>query len=66
MSAPMKLTPDQLRSLAEALDRLTDITAKTGVEFGSYGQLSANIGDNCELSVTHDGERYIINDVNGY
>lgn len=30
------MTADDLRALAEALDRLTDIAAKTAVEMGGY------------------------------
>lgn len=35
MSA-MSVTADDLRALAEALDRLTDVAVKTSVEMGGY------------------------------
>lgn len=64
MSAPMKLTPEQLRQLATALDGLTEITRETDVSFTSYGDLQAEIGGS-SLSIRHDGERYIVDDRNG-
>lgn len=64
MSAPLKLDPEQLRNLATALDELTETTKKTGVNFSSYGQLSAEIGDS-NLRLYHDGQRYIVDDYSG-
>lgn len=64
MSAPLKLDAEQLRQLAKALDALSDITRETGVGFASYGRFTADIGDSA-LAVSHDGERYTVDDCNG-
>lgn len=64
MSAPLKLDAEQLRQLARALEQLTETTTETGVNFASYGQLQAEIGDS-SLHVWWDGERYVIDDRNG-
>jgi hypothetical protein len=64
MSAPLELTAEQLRSLADALERMSAITQETGVNFASYSDLHAEIGDS-SLQVWWDGERYIVRDRNG-
>lgn len=66
MSAPLNLTAEQLRTLATALDELSE-TAKTHhVSFAPSGFLEIGLGDNT-LSVGWDAEAeaYVIDDRNG-
>lgn len=66
MSAPMKLDSEQLHALARALEELTELSERTGVDFDSYGQLSASIGQsNVSIRRIDDG-RYVVDDVNGH
>lgn len=64
MSAPLKLDSEQLHQLATALEELTELTERTGVNFTSYGQLIAEVG-NSHLRIYHDGARYVVDDRNG-
>lgn len=61
MSAPLKLTPDDLINLAQALKRLTDNTHDTGVKFCVYGGLAVEVGDST-LTVQHVEGRYVVDD----
>lgn len=65
MSAPLQLDSEQLHALAAALEELTELSERTGVDFSSYGQLSASIGvSNVSIRRIEDG-RYVIDDRNG-
>lgn len=63
MSAPLKLSTEQLRQLASALEELSETTVTTGVNFSSYGSLTAEIGDSY-LAIRWDGETqlYVVDD----
>lgn len=61
MSAPLKLTPDDLTNLAHALERLTEITNDTGVKFCVYGGLAVEVGEST-LTVQHVEGRYVVDD----
>lgn len=52
-----------LRRLADALDRMTEVTAQTGVSLCTYGTDHIEIdGITLALQSTHDGEaiRYVV------
>ncbi|MFE3031597.1 hypothetical protein ACFXKY_08100 [Streptomyces canus] len=64
MSAPMNLTAEQMRTIATALDELTQITKRLDVSFTPQSRLELGLGDNV-LMVSWDGEAYVIDDRNG-
>lgn len=64
MSAPLKLTAEQLRTLGAVLDSLAEITRTTGVSFTPYTRLELGLDDNV-LQVSWDGTAYVIDDRNG-
>lgn len=64
MSAPLQLDSEQLHALATALEELTELSERTGVDFSSYGQLSAAIGVS-NVSIRRIEGRYVIDDRNG-
>lgn len=64
MSAPMKLTAEQMRKVASALDGLTEVTKTTGITLTPYSRLELGLDDNV-LHVSWDGEAYVIDDRNG-
>lgn len=66
MSAPMKLTAEQMRQVAAALDALSDITNSTGIDFAPWGRGQLGIGV-CQLSFSWNAEAsaYTIDDRNG-
>lgn len=64
MSAPMKLTAEQLRNLSYAMDALGKVTKDFGVTLCPYGPLQLGVADNV-LTATWDGEAYVIDDRNG-
>jgi hypothetical protein len=64
VSATLTLDAEQLHQLATALERLSEITEETGVDFSSYGDLSATIGVS-NVRVAYDDGRYIVKDRNG-
>lgn len=64
MSAPMKLTADQMRNVAAALDALTEITKTTGVDLNPHGLGQLGLDDNT-LAFSWDGSAYVIDDRNG-
>lgn len=45
MSQPIKLTPDDLRTLAEVLANLNEIEMRTGVRFSPNQRLEIEIGE---------------------
>jgi len=64
VSAPLNLTAEQLRSIGYALDALTKVTVELGVSLTPHGRLALGLGENT-LSVSWDGEAYVIDDRNG-
>lgn len=60
----MKLTAEQVRKVAAALDMLTDVTKVTGVALTPYSQLELGLDDTV-LRASWDGEAYVIDDRNG-
>jgi hypothetical protein len=62
----LNLTAEQLRTIAAALDELTEITKLREVSFTPSGFLEIGLADNT-LSVTRDSETgaYVIDDRNG-
>ncbi|MGW0837570.1 hypothetical protein [Streptomyces prunicolor] len=64
MSAPMKLTAEQVRKIAAALDGLTEVTQATGVDLTPNMRLELGLDDNV-LHVSWDGSAYVIDDRNG-
>jgi hypothetical protein len=64
MSAPMKLTAEQMRKVAAALDALTEVTKQFGVSLTPYSRLELGLDDNV-LHASWDGEAYVIDDRNG-
>jgi hypothetical protein len=62
MSAPLQLNSEQLHALASALEELTELSERTGVDFSSYGQLSALVGIS-NVSIRRDEQgRYVVDD----
>jgi hypothetical protein len=61
MGAALKLSPDDLRSLAQALDELTEITRKTGVRFCVYDRLTVEVSDST-LKIQEVDGRYVVED----
>lgn len=45
MSQPIKLTPDDLRALADVLVALNEVEARTGVRFSPNQRLEIEIGE---------------------
>jgi hypothetical protein len=64
MGAALKLTPGQLRDLAQALDMLAEITKQTGVQFCVYDRLTVEIGDSTLKIQDKDGT-YVVEDYIG-
>ena len=60
----MKLTAEQVRKVAAALDGLTEVTKTTGVSLTPYSRLELGLDDNV-LHVSWDGDAYVIDDRNG-
>lgn len=60
----MKLTAEQIRKIAVALDGLTEVTKATGISLTPYSRLELGLDDNV-LHVSWDGEAYVIDDRNG-
>lgn len=59
------LNADDLRALADALDRLTALQAETGVQVGSYGTASLTVQDEplrlvWQQADTASGGRYAV------
>ena len=64
MSAPLKLTAEDLRNLAAALGSLGELTRTTGVNFDPVGTLQVGIGENT-IRVREIEGCYIVDDWNG-
>ncbi|NUS54718.1 MAG: hypothetical protein HOV66_07630 [Streptomycetaceae bacterium] len=66
MSAPLRLTPGQVRALGDALDHFTVATRNTGVLLTAYGPVDVAIGG-CTIRVSwdEDARQYVIDDRNG-
>lgn len=64
MSAPLNLTAEQLRKLGLVLDELTEITKTHSVSLTPHVRLELGLDDNV-LSVSWDGQAYVIDDRNG-
>lgn len=65
MSAPIKLTADQLRDLAAALDLLTKVRIAHDVDVAAYGRAEIrHIASDTTVSVRWDtdAEQYVIDD----
>ncbi len=69
MSAPLRLTAQQLRNLGDALDLLTQAHHRYGVRLTPYTRLEVGIGDSVVACSWDDdyGDRggYVIDDRNG-
>lgn len=61
MGAALKLAPDELRSLAQALEELAAITERTGVKFSPFERLTVEVGDST-LKVSEVDGRYVVED----
>lgn len=68
MSAPLRMDAYQLRKVADALDGLSELTQKTGVNFAAYGTIDIEISG-AVIRVEKRGEGtdavYIIDDYVG-
>jgi hypothetical protein len=67
MSAPLRLTSGQVKSLSSALDRLSAIRRDLGIDIGAYGDCRVTVIDadaTIELSWSDD-DGYVIDDRNG-
>lgn len=66
MSAPLKLTAEQMRKVAAALDAMSEITKTTGVDLTPYsnGQLGID-GNVLAFGWDKDTQSYLIDDRNG-
>jgi len=64
VSAPLTLNADQLRILADALDRLTKLRLDLDVTLTPYTPLHLGIGDST-VEIGWDGNAYTIDDRNG-
>lgn len=64
MSAPLKLTADQLRNLGRALDVLTSVRIDHGVSVTAYGSVDVMIDDDCAVAIGWDDDvqQYVIDD----
>ena len=60
----MKLTAEQVRKVAAALDGLSEVTKTTGVSLTPYSRLELGL-DGTVLQASWDGEAYVIDDRNG-
>lgn len=60
----MNLTAEQMRTIATALDELTQITKRLEVSFTPQSRLGLGLADNV-LMVSWDGNAYVIDDRNG-
>lgn len=65
MSAPLSLTSEEMRSLATALDAMSEITRTTGVDLAPYGRQQIGLGDNHLSFSWDDAKGYVIDDRNG-
>ena len=68
MSAPLRLTPQQLSDLADALTQLSTIRVNTGVAIGAYGDHHVTVVDaDVSLRLRWDnGEaQYVVDDRSG-
>lgn len=66
MSAPMSLTPYQLRDLATALELLTKIRNQQHVTVTPYAPLDVGIGDTTvRVNWDDEAEQYVVDDRNG-
>lgn len=64
MGAPLKLTSEDMRNVARALDDLASITAETGVKFAVYDRFTIEI-NGAWLKVNEADGKYIIDDQSG-
>lgn len=65
MSAPVALTADDLRRLADTLDALTSATAAFGVDLTPHSGITLRVSDGAEHIEVHwstDLNQYIIDD----
>lgn len=66
MSAPLSLSAEQVRQIADALDAMTEMTRRTGVNLDPYGGSKIGIGQNCIAYSWDEGtQAYVIDDRNG-
>ncbi|MET1062193.1 MAG: hypothetical protein ABWX71_04805 [Aeromicrobium sp.] len=64
MSAPLRLTPADLRSLADALEDLTKVRREHDVDIAGYGQYEVRLNAaDVSVSLSWDDEHgYVVDD----
>lgn len=63
MSAPVKLTADQLDDLADALRRLSKARRECGVDIAPYGPIDIAVGgQTLKVSWDVEAEQYVVDD----
>jgi hypothetical protein len=66
VSAPMKLTAEQMRKIASALDAMSEMSKATGVDLLPYGNGQLGIDGNVlAFGWDQDSQSYLIDDRNG-